>query len=210
MSTSSKPKPKPLRADAARNRARVLDAAHKCFAEHGVDAQMDDIAAAAGVGVGTVYRHFSTKEALLEGLTFDYFEAQCELARRAAEIGDPWEGFTTYVREGAGIMASSRGLAEVISDRPDLMQAAAVAADVRHGLFGLIEGVIGRAQEAGALRADFELEDIPMIMCSIGSLHATGKGGGWRRLLDIVIDGLRAPGSAELPPHGERLIPPST
>ncbi|HLJ04371.1 MAG TPA: helix-turn-helix domain-containing protein [Solirubrobacteraceae bacterium] len=208
MSTSSRPKP--LRADAARNRERVLDAAHKCFAEHGVDAQMDDIAAAAGVGVGTVYRHFSTKEALLEGLTFDYFEAQCEVARRAAEAEDPWEGFTAYLREGAEIMASSRGLAEVVSDRPDVMQAAALAADTRHGLFAIIEGMIGRAQATGALRADFELEDIPMIMCSIGSLHATGKGGGWRRLLEVVIDGLRSPGSAELPPHGERLIPRST
>lgn len=207
MSTSSKPKP--LRADAARNRERVLDAAHKCFAEQGMDAQMDDIAAAAGVGVGTVYRHFSTKEALLEGLTFDYFEAQCDVARRAAEIEDPWEAFSAYVREGAEIMAASRGLAEVISDRPDVMQAAALAADVRHGLFELIDGLIGRAQAAGALRGDFELEDIPMIMCSIGSLHATGKGGGWRRLMEIVIDGLRAPGSVELPPHAERLIPRS-
>jgi hypothetical protein len=103
-------------------------------------------------------------------------------------------------------MAGSRGLAEVMSDRPDVMQAAAEAADARRGLFSMLEDVIDRAQEAGALRADFQLEDVPMIMCSIGALHTTAKGGGWRRLLEIVIDGLRAPGSGNLPPHPE-LIP---
>jgi AcrR family transcriptional regulator len=201
MSTSSKP----LRADAARNRGRVLDAARKCFAEQGVEAQMDDIAAAAGVGVGTVYRHFSTKEALLEGLAFEYFEAQSEVAGRVAQIEDPWEAFSGYIREGAELMAASRGLAEVISDRPDVMKAAALAADARRGFFSTVEGLIERAQQAGALRDDFQLEDIPMIMCSIGSLHATGKGTAWRRLVGIVIDGLRAPGNAELPPHAELL-----
>ena len=104
-------------------------------------------------------------------------------------------------------MASSRGLAEVMSDRPDVMLAAAQAADARRGLFSIMEGMIERAQAAGGLRADFQLNDIPMIMCSIGALHATGKGGGWRRLLEIVIDGLRAPGSAELPPHADPVIP---
>jgi AcrR family transcriptional regulator len=202
MSTSPT---KPLRADAARNRARVLEAARQCFAEHGVEAQMDDIAGAAGVGVGTVYRHFSTKEALLEAIASEYFDAQCDAARAALEVEDPWQAFAGYIRSGAAVMAQSRGLAQVIADRSGIMLSAAQAADARHGLFGMLEQLIERAQRAGALRGDFQLEDVPLVMCSIGTLQDTPKAVGWKRLLEIIIDGLRAPGTGSLPAHVDHL-----
>ena len=198
--------PKALRADARRNRERVLDAARDCFARDGTDAQMDDIAAAAGVGVGTVYRHFATKDALVAALADDYFAGEAAIARAHLEIDDPWEAFRGFVREGTELLAASKALAQVMADRPDVMQRAALAADAEFGFFDMIETLITRAKAAGELRQDFQLEDIPAIMCSIGSLQV---GGGaytnWRRILGMVLDGLRTPLPAELPPISERL-----
>ncbi len=197
---------RPLRADARRNRKRVLEAAQVCFARDGIDAQMDDIAACAGVGVGTVYRHFATKEALIEALATDYFETQSELAREALEVEDPWEAFSGFVRRGAGLMADSRALPQVMADRPEMMKNAAIAADAELGFLGMIETLIARAKHGGALRDDFELEDIPAIMCSLGSLQVSkGAYANWRRVLEMVLDGMRAPGSSELPALVERL-----
>ncbi len=197
---------KPLRADARRNRKRVLEAAQECFARDGIDAQMDDIAACAGVGVGTVYRHFATKEALIEALAADYFEGQSALARKALEVDDPWEAFAGFVRSGAALMADSRALPQVMSDRPDMMRNAAIAEDAESGFFAMIETLIARAKQAGALREDFEIEDIPAIMCSLGSLQLSkGSYVNWRRLLEMVLDGLRATASNHLPPVGEPL-----
>src|SRR5947209_15003913 len=112
------PHAKALRADARRNRERVLEAARACFARDGVDAQMDDVAECAGVGVGTVYRHFATKEALVDELARDYFERQVALARDSLEVEDPWEAFSGYVRNGAALLAENRALAQIAADRP--------------------------------------------------------------------------------------------
>ncbi len=197
---------RPLRADARRNRKRVLEAAQVCFARDGIDAQMDDIAACAGVGVGTVYRHFATKEALIEALAADYFEGQSGLARDALAVDDDWEAFSGFVRRGAALMADSRALPQVMADRPEMMRNAAVAADAEFGFFGMVETLIARAKQAGELREDFEIEDIPAIMCSLGSLQLSkGSYVNWRRLLEIVLDGVRAPASNQLPAVGERL-----
>jgi AcrR family transcriptional regulator len=197
---------KPIRADARRNRERVLEAARECFGRDGVNAQIDDVAAAAGVGVGTVYRHFATKDVLLEALADDYFAAQNALARKALEAGDPWTGFRDYMRSAVELLAENRALAQVMSDRPEVMGEAAHAADRELGFFGTLDALIDRAKGAGALRADFELEDIPAVVCSLGSLQITkGAYANWRRLLEIILDGLRATGGSELPAVGTRL-----
>jgi AcrR family transcriptional regulator len=195
-----------LRADARRNRQRVLDAARGCFATAGRDAQMDDIAAAAGVGVGTVYRHFATKDVLMEALAADYFAGQTAIAREASEIEDPWDAFVLLMRNGAALMAQSRALSQLSADRADLMLNAALEADREAGFFGLLDRIIGRAQRAGELREDFQLEDIPAIMCSIGGLlMSKGPHANWERVLEILIDGLRAPAGHELPPVQNRI-----
>ena len=197
---------KPLRADARRNRKRVLDAAQECFAKDGMQAQIDDIAECAKVGVGTVYRHFPTKEALVETLAADYFARQAQEAEAALEVADPWQAFSGYMRTAADILAENRALAQVSTDRPEMMKDAAQAADVEFGFFGTLEQLIGRAQKAGVLRTDFQLEDIPAIMCSLGSLQVSrGAYANWRRVLEMVLDGLHAADAEDLPPVTAKL-----
>jgi len=191
---------RPMRADARRNRARVLKAARHCFAADGLEAQMDDVATRAKVGVGTVYRHFPTKEALIEALADDYFARQAEAARAALEVEDPWEAFRGYLEQGSEILAENRALAQVLRDRPEMMGQAAFRAAEQLDFFATLETLIDRAKRAKALRADFRLEDIPLTMCALGSLQTThGQYSSWRRLRAIIQDGLRAPGSTPLP-----------
>jgi AcrR family transcriptional regulator len=187
-----------LRADARRNREAVIGAAKKLFADEGLDAQMPDIAKTAKVGVGTVYRHFPTKDDLIAALAIERFERLAEKVREALEDDDPWEGLCEFIRFAARLQADDRGLCEVMSSRPEVMNASALAV----GLDKLTDQMVRRAQRAGDLRKDLDWEDIPMIACSMGSVTQAEMGPGlgrWPRLVEIVIDGLRAPGNAKLP-----------
>ena len=184
------PGEKPQRADARRNREKVLAAARAVFSEHGRDAQMDDVARRAGVGVGTVYRHFPTKEALIEALMVAAFEAIAAEAEAALDVEDPWDAFAGVLWRGAEIMAGDRALSEVFASIPGAMESAMPTVE---GLIETMTKVIARAQEAGTLRADMIVDDIPMVMCGIGS--ATKKehrcANAWRRHMTIVLDGMR-------------------
>jgi AcrR family transcriptional regulator len=190
--------PRALRADARRNREAVLAAAKQLFADQGLEAQMPDVARAAKVGVGTVYRHFATKDELIVALVAERFERLAESVRQSLEMDDAWEGFCGFIRFATQIQADDRGLCEVMGSRPEVMDAAARAA----GLPELCDRLVRRAQETGQLRGDIEWEDIPMIACGLGSVTQASVGpatGRWPRLVEIVLDGLRAPGAAELP-----------
>jgi AcrR family transcriptional regulator len=189
---------KALRADARRNHEAVLSAAKRLFADQGLDAQMPDVARAAKVGVGTVYRHFATKDDLIAALVAERFERFAESVRENLEREDPWEGFCGFIRFVTQLQADDRGLCEVMGSRPEVMDAAARAA----GLPALCEQLVTRAQDAGQLRRDVEWEDIPMIACGLGSVTQASVGpatGRWPRLVEIILDGLRAPGAAKLP-----------
>jgi AcrR family transcriptional regulator len=159
---------------------------------------MPDVAQAAKVGVGTVYRHFPTKEDLIAALAGDRFERLAEKARDGIQAEDPWEGLCDFIRFSAEIQAEDRGLCEVMGSRPEVMAASAYAV----GLDKLCDKLVKRAQRSGDLRKDLDWEDIPMIACSLGRITAAEAGpavGRWPRLVEIVIDGLRAPGSSKLP-----------
>jgi AcrR family transcriptional regulator len=187
-----------LRADARRNREAVIGAAKKLFADQGLDAQMPDVAKAAKVGVGTVYRHFPTKDDLIAALAVERFERLAEKAREGIEAEDPWQGLCDFIRYSAQIQADDRGLCEVMGSRPEVMNESAYAV----GLDDLCGKLVKRAQRSGDLRKDLEWEDIPMVVCGIGRITQveTGPGTGrWPRLVEVILDGLRAPGCGKLP-----------
>jgi AcrR family transcriptional regulator len=183
--------PRPLRADARRNRERVLTAAQVVFGEHGREAQMDDVARRAGVGVGTVYRHFPTKEALLEALAVDTFERMLAVGKAALERGDHWQAFCDALWTGAELTAADRSFTEIVGEIQGPMPLPPELLEDINETFGEL---MRRAQASGELRPDLVLDDIPMFMCGIGlgarKTHACPDA--WRRHISIVIDGLRA------------------
>ncbi len=194
------PVSRPLRADARRNRERVLGAARLAFAEYGREAQMDEIARRAQVGVGTVYRHFPTKEALIGALVEDAFARVAAHAREALARDDPWEAFTSVVWFGGEQIAGDRVMAEVLAGLPEAMES---ARGPQGDLYETMTEIMRRAQAAGALRADACVDDIPMVMCGVGmgSLKEHPCEASWRRYVALLIDGFRA-GSAQTPMPG--------
>lgn len=180
------------RADARRNRRRVLDAARSRLAADGLDAQMDEIARDAGVGVGTIYRHFPTKRDLLQALTDDRFTGLAASARAALEDPDPWNGFCEFMRYSARAVAEDRALSEAMDQQPEMCREAAGKAELLEATPKLIE----RAQAAGALRADIVPDDIPSLICGLGRATRASQGAfamSWERHIEIILAGLRTP-----------------
>lgn len=182
------------RADARRNREKVLKAARKCFARDGLDAQMEEIARRAKVGVGTLYRHFPTKEDLVIALAGERFDRLAEHARAALEGDDPWEAFCDLLRASAKIQIEDRALSELLLDRHDVMREHAE----RVGVLELVGELMDRAKAAGELREDAEPEDVPMLMCALGGAAEMPLMSG-ERYLALAIDAFRAPGRTPLP-----------
>jgi AcrR family transcriptional regulator len=173
------------RADARRNRKRVIDAARRCMAREGLDAQMEEIARAAGVGVGTVYRHFPTKDDLVEALATARFERLAELAREALADSDPWRSFEGFMRGAGRIQSEDRALSELLTSRPETMSRAAGNVDILTPVGELMQ----RGQAAGKIRSDADPRDVPMLMCALaGTCRHTNP----ERYVGIVLDGLRA------------------
>jgi AcrR family transcriptional regulator len=182
--------PRSQRSDARRNREKVLSAARARFAEHGLDAQIDEIAADAGVGVGTVYRHFPNKLDLLEALAEERFEGLADAARRALEVGDPWDAFAGFMTYSARVMAEDRALSEAMDQHADVCG----AASERVGLLELVGELVERAQRAGQLRGDLVAWDVPSLVCGIGRAVRAREGMpvmSWERYLEIILAGVR-------------------
>jgi AcrR family transcriptional regulator len=183
---------RPLRADARRNRERVLTAAREVFAEQGREAQMDDVARRAEVGVGTVYRHFPTKEALIDALVAEAFGRLIVVAQeQARREDDPWDALVTTLWAGAEILAGDRAVSAIMAEMYGPVN---VDLDQQLQMTETMTILVDRARDAGTLRADVILDDIPTVMCGIGMAtckpHSVPDA--WRRHLAIIIDGLRA------------------
>jgi AcrR family transcriptional regulator len=178
---------RPLRADARRNRERIVKAARAVFADHGIDAQMDDVAKRAKVGVGTVYRHFPTKEALVDALVRERFDEIAGYAEEALQNEDAWEGFSGMLLRAGERNAADRCFCEVVAftDLSSIVQ--------ETGLAGFTEKLMDRAKAQGTLRADATQMDISMLMCGAGSVMRTMPAPDlWRRYMTLMLDGLRA------------------
>ena len=195
MGTSASPLTtgdKPLRADARRNRAHVLEVARAAFAECGTELPMEELARRAEVGVGTLYRHFPNKEALLDALLLDHMTASVARTREALAQEDAWEAFREQVLAAAEMQAQDFAYCELIMSRKAVSDSEAVAV-ARSQMEAEMTKLISRAQEAGGLRRDFTIADVPVLFASIaGAIRAAGPDGRWRRQVEFALDGLRA------------------
>lgn len=188
VSTSPARRP---RADAERNRLRVLDAARRLFAERGDEVQMPEVAAAAGVGVGTVYRHFPNRQALVTACAERRFAEIAEFARgeclRRAESGD---GVASYLRHVGEVLSRDRGMSaaiEAVRGSTETEPRGPARAEIEAAVDRLIE----RDQAAGTLRQDVTVADVYMIVGGLSATIRTGSGD-WRRFVELILNGLRA------------------
>lgn len=181
---------KPLRADAERNRQRILAAAAKEFAERGLDVSLDDIAQAAGVGVGTVYRRFPSKDLLIDALFEDKIDGIVAIGEKALAEDEPWDGFVAFITGVCEHHARDRGLRDAMftTGGPERI------AEAKARIAPLGEQILRRAQDAGVVRSDVEGFDMPLLHFTVGYAAEKTRCEApdyWRRLLTIVLDGLR-------------------
>ena len=181
---------KPMRADARRNYERLLVEARGAFAERGVDASLEDIARAAGVGIGTLYRHFPTREDLVETLLRDRFDDQAAKAREALAAEDPLDALYSWLVGFGAASSSYRGLTELLADAIDDPESRLHASC--EAMRAAASHLVDRAQEAGVLRPDLTVRELLLLLhgASWGAAHLPGEGG-TERLLSLVFTGLQ-------------------
>jgi AcrR family transcriptional regulator len=178
---------RPKRADARRNYEKVLVAAREAFAEGGESTALAEIARRAGVGIGTLYRHFPNRQALLEALYVNEVEEVC---RSAAELdgGDPWEALNSWFRRLMGYLATKQALAHELLNYVD--SDAALFKVCRVSLYEAGEPLLKRAQEAGVVRDDVEFPEVMQMVIGIAKIP-TGDPNQTKHILRIALDGLR-------------------
>jgi AcrR family transcriptional regulator len=177
---------RPLRRDAQQNRQRLLDAAAAVFAERGLEAGVGEIARVAGVGIGTLYRRFPTKDALVCALVHDVMSTILELARDSTDCSDG-TGLENFLEAASAYQAAHTGVL------PRLWKVGSEHHSV-DGIRRLVDALLADAKENGRVRADLTSTDLTIVMWSIRGVIETTRGiapGAWRRHLDILIAGLR-------------------
>jgi AcrR family transcriptional regulator len=188
---------RPLRADARRNRDRVLEAARAAFGAEGSDVSLDEIARRAGVGAGTVYRHFVTKEALFEAVVFDRIGELVEEARALSDDPDPGRAFASFVERLGREGALKRDLVEALAYDGIHLQLGETP--IVRALTDVLAELLSRAQRAGAVRSDISVDDVVALLTgtAYAICHSRADDEQTRRLLAIMYDGLRAERTAE-------------
>lgn len=181
-----------LRKDAQRNRQLVLAAARDPFAVKGMEPNLNDVAHHAGVGVGTVYRRFPTKEALVEAIFEDGITEVVALAEKALQYENSWDGFVWFVERQCELAATDRGLREMIYSRAYSGSRVDIA---RENLVPLVDQLVDRARRDGNLRADIEPTDAPIIGLLAGTVsewagHVEPEL--WRRYVALLLEGMRS------------------
>jgi AcrR family transcriptional regulator len=184
---------RPMRADARRNRASILAAARELFASEQPDVQVEDVARRAGVGIGTVYRHFPDKEALMGELVRERFAAFNERLGEALrdERGDPFDSLAAALRDNVASLAEDAATRFAFMSGGERVFACAEGEREEFGR--LAASLVGRARRGGGLRRDFRASDIPMLMCGLCATIDNRKAGwDWRRHFGLIMRGMRA------------------
>lgn len=186
------------RSDARRNRERLVGAARELFASAGVEVSVREVARQAGLGVGTLYRHFPAREDLVDAVLEEAYEDFIAQAEAALEESDPWRGFTRFIEEALVLHALNRGLKDVIETQAHGRERAAA---MRRRIRPLVTRLVARAQEQGTLRPDFTAQDVPLIFWASDRVIELGGAVApdiWRRHLGFVFDGLRSSAATPL------------
>jgi AcrR family transcriptional regulator len=193
MSTTESHLPaRPMRADARRNYEKVIAAAREAFAEGGASTSLEEIARRAGVGIGTLYRHFPSRQSLLEAVYVDEVEELCRSAADLAEL-PPWEALVGWLHRFVGYMGTKQALAAELLNYVD--HGAGVFQTCRASIFAAGEPLLERAQQAKAVRSDVELAEVIQMIGGIAKIQGADPDQ-IRHILDIALDGLRYRGAA--------------
>jgi AcrR family transcriptional regulator len=179
---------RPKRADARRNYDKVLAAAREAFAEGGESTSLEEIARRAGVGIGTLYRHFPNRQALLEAVYVDEVEAVCRVAAELDDGGDPWEALSSWFGRFVGYIATKQALAGELLNY--LGKDAPLFTSSRELLFTAGEPLLKRAQDAGVVRADVSIGDVIQMVIGIAKIP-TSEPGQTEHMVRVALDGLR-------------------
>lgn len=191
--SSATAEPRRLRADAARNRQALIDAAQKLFAERGLSVTLDDIAAAAGVNVATAYRHFANKHELAGAFLQQKIDQALTIAEEAGASEDPWEGLVQFLTRALELMIANRGLHDVFI--PGYADEWLERLDQR--IEPVLRSLIGRAQETGTLRKEIQPGDLGVILqmlTSVTDIPTEDQAMTMRRYLTLILAGLRPGG----------------
>ncbi|WNV87235.1 helix-turn-helix domain-containing protein [Umezawaea sp. Da 62-37] len=182
---------KPLRKDAQRNRDLLVDAARKLFAAHGLTVALEEISRTAGVSIGTLYNHFPNRADLVDAVFADRVETVARIAEHALAMPDAWAGLVHFLERICELQAADRGYNELVSRR--VPQATPTEGHARG--FELMQRIVERAKDSGALRPDFTMADVAFLTWATArTVEATGsvRPDLWRRNLGIMLDGLRS------------------
>lgn len=182
---------RPLRKDAERNRQRVLEAARDLFAAKGLEPNLNDVAHHAGVGVGTVYRRFATKDELLEAIFEDGMKQLADLAETALRQPDSWRGFEWFVEQMCEITATDRGMREMAFSK---VYAGDRVSAAKERLIPALKRLVERAQIDGHLRPELSSTDMPIFGLLAGTVSEFARhvdADLWRRYVAILLDGVR-------------------
>ncbi len=181
--------PRPKRADARRNYDKLVGAAREAFTEEGGSASLEEIARRAGVGIGTLYRNFPTRQDLLEAVYVEEVEAVCQTAEELM-AEPPWEGLVAWLHRFLDYLATKQALSAELFDH--LGRDAAVFRGCRTAFYGAGDRLLVRAQQAGAVRPDVSIDDVVLLVAGISKMPASDEGQ-IPRILDIALEGLRTP-----------------
>jgi AcrR family transcriptional regulator len=176
----------PKRADARRNNERILTAARKAFAEGGESMSLEEIARRAGVGIGTLYRHFPSRQVLLETLYLNEVHEVCRSASQADD--DPWKALSVWCEGLIGYLTTKRALAQELLKYLD--EDAALFQDCRSTVYAAGEPLLERAQDAGVVRLDVAFSDVLQMLAGISRMPADDPNQ-VQHVVRLALDGLR-------------------